>query len=375
MAATGDDSLYDSRYFEALENWHHLSQPEFGAFLRAAVKPGRERALDLGCGSGAWGERLAELACHVDGCDLAAAGLERARRTGHYEKLFTADLSQAENPLPEGHYDLVFTTEVIEHVPDYRLFCEHVAQALVPGGQLVLTTTTYHLYLFYYWLYHEDRRLRDYVDFALGCVFPRPADRFVRRLWMLTGGHEHGFRRHRLLRAIRAAGLRIERCRYAHPQPVCVGALPSCAVPCVPPGGVWTGSAVRPAGTVPTSWWPPSRPARMTGRRPDNRQRSLRDEPLLLCSEHDGASAVRVSTRSKLAYALYLGVTTLLLLALIEGATRTILRMRTGEWPVTSALAEYRDNRSVNELFRRNPWLNVSGKASRQAIALPSAAR
>jgi 2-polyprenyl-3-methyl-5-hydroxy-6-metoxy-1,4-benzoquinol methylase len=221
VAATGDDSLYGSRYFEALEDWHRLSQPEFGAFLRAAVKPGRARALDLGCGSGAWGAQLAELASHVDGCDLAAAGLERARRTGHYEKLFTADLSQTANPLPEERYDLVFTTEVIEHVPDHRLFCEHVAQALVPGGQLVLTTTTYHLYLLYYWLYHEDRRLRDYVDFALGCVFPRPADRFVRRLWMLTGGHEHGFRRRRLLRAMRAAGFTIERCRYAHPQPVC----------------------------------------------------------------------------------------------------------------------------------------------------------
>jgi len=71
-----------------------------------------------------------------------------------------------------------------------------------------------------------------------------------------------------------------------------------------------------------------------------------------------------VSTRSKLAYVLYLGVTTLLLLALIEGATRTVLRVRTGVWPVTSALAEYRDNRAVNQLFRRNPWLNVSGKAS-----------
>ncbi len=221
MADTGDDFLYGNHYFEALENWHRLSQPEFGAFLRAAVEPGRARALDLGCGSGAWGERLAELASQVDGCDLAAAGLERARRIGHYERLFTADLSQAENPLPEGRYDLIFTTEVIEHVPDHRLFCEHVAQALAPGGQLVLTTTTYHFYLFYYWLFQEERRLRDYADFALGCVFSRPADRFVRQLWMLTGGHEHGFRRSRLLRAIRAAGLQIELCRYAHPQPVC----------------------------------------------------------------------------------------------------------------------------------------------------------
>jgi 2-polyprenyl-3-methyl-5-hydroxy-6-metoxy-1,4-benzoquinol methylase len=215
-----DDALYSDRYFEALERWHRLSQPVFGAFLSAEVPPGRERALDVGCGSGAWGERLADLAYAVDGCDFAAAGLERARRTRHYEELFCADLSLPENPLPAARYDLVFCTEVIEHVADHERFCRHIAQALVPGGQLVLTTTTYHLYLFYYWLFCDDRRLRDYADFALGLAFSEPADRFVRRLWTLTGGHEHGFRKGRLLRAVRSAGLEVERCRYAHPQPV-----------------------------------------------------------------------------------------------------------------------------------------------------------
>ena len=215
----GDD-LYNERYFEALAHWHRLSQPEFGAFLRAAAAPGQRRALDLGCGSGAWGARLAEIAQVVDGCDLALAGLEKARATGYYRDLFGADLSLAENPLPARSYDLIFTTEVIEHVRDHHRFCRHVAEALAPGGLLVMTTTTYHLYLFYYFLYHEPRRPRDYLDFFLGCFLEKPADRFVRQLWLLTGGHEHGFRRRRLLGAIRAAGLVIERCRYAHPQPV-----------------------------------------------------------------------------------------------------------------------------------------------------------
>ncbi len=214
------DPIYGDRYFEALARWHRLSQPEFGAFLRAAVAPGRRRALDLGCGSGAWGARLRELAEVVDGCDYSPAGLDRARRTGHYSELFTADLARRQNPLPARRYDLVFTTEVIEHIPDHERFCRHVAESLAPGGQLILTTTTYHLYLFYYWIFHEERRLRDYLDFFRGCLFAAPADRFVRRLWKLTGGHEHGFRRARLLRSIRSSGLEVERCRYAHPQPV-----------------------------------------------------------------------------------------------------------------------------------------------------------
>ena len=62
-----------------------------------------------------------------------------------------------------------------------------------------------------------------------------------------------------------------------------------------------------------------------------------------------------MSTRSKLTYSLFLGVATLLLLALVEGATRTIVLARTGEWPVTALLAEYRDNRTVNHLTITSP--------------------
>ena len=74
-----------------------------------------------------------------------------------------------------------------------------------------------------------------------------------------------------------------------------------------------------------------------------------------------------MSIRSKLAYSLFLGVATLLLLALAEGATRTIVWARSGDWPVTALFAEYRDNRTVHGLFRRHPWLNVSGEDSSRA--------
>ena len=74
-----------------------------------------------------------------------------------------------------------------------------------------------------------------------------------------------------------------------------------------------------------------------------------------------------MTTRSKLTYSLFLGVATLLLLSLIEGATRTIELARTGKWPVTALFAEYRDNRTVHGLFRRHPWLNVSGKEASHA--------
>lgn len=220
MSRSDDDPLYTDRYFAALERWHHLSYPTFSAFLQEAVAGRPRRALDLGCGGGRYGPLLSELADEVDGCDVAPAALERAATTGAYHELFLADLSERSNPLPVAGYDLVFCTEVIEHVRREDRFTRHLATALRPGGQLVLTTTTYHLYLFYYWLHHDPRRLSDYRDFLVGMVNDRAGDRFVRRLWLLTGGHEHGFRRGRLLRVVRAAGLDVERSRYVSVQPV-----------------------------------------------------------------------------------------------------------------------------------------------------------
>lgn len=220
MSGSLDDRLYTDRYFAALERWHQLSYPTFSAFLGGVVTSRRRRALDLGCGGGRYGPLLANLAEEVDGCDLAPPALERAAAIGVYRELFLADLSQRSNPLPVEAYDLIFCTEVIEHVRSEDLFARHVAGSLRPRGQLVLTTTTYHLYLFYYWLYHHPRRLADYRDFFAGMVSDRPADRFVRRLWLLTGGHEHGFRRGRLLRVLREAGLEVEHSRHVNVQPV-----------------------------------------------------------------------------------------------------------------------------------------------------------
>jgi 2-polyprenyl-3-methyl-5-hydroxy-6-metoxy-1,4-benzoquinol methylase len=215
-----EEKLYSDAYFAALERWHRLSYGVFSSFLSGAVAGKARRALDLGCGTGRYGPLLATLAERVDGCDIAQPALDGARATGAYDRLFLADLSSEVNPLPVAAYDLIFCTEVIEHVADESRFARHVAEALSRGGLLVLTTTTYHLYVFYYWLYHEQRTFADYRDFFAGLAFDAPADRFVRKLWMLTGGHEHGFRRRRLLRALRRAGLTIEASSYANVQPV-----------------------------------------------------------------------------------------------------------------------------------------------------------
>ncbi|HVS02170.1 MAG TPA: methyltransferase [Thermoanaerobaculia bacterium] len=220
-AREGLPALYGSEYFAALARWHDLSQATFAEFLQRAVDGAPVgRAIDLGCGTGAWGAPLAALAERVDACDGAAPALAAARRTGHYRRLFQLDLAAATAGDLDPPYDLVFSTEVIEHLADESGFCRLCRDLLRPGGQLVLTTTAYHFYLAYWLVYAPRLSWRALGDYLAGLARDAPADRFVRSLWTLTGGHQHGFRAGRLLAALAASGLAVEGWEYANVQPV-----------------------------------------------------------------------------------------------------------------------------------------------------------
>lgn len=215
-------SLYAADYFDGpLKAWHALSLPTFAAFLRESIgSPCPQRILDLGCGMGTYGEVLHQLGAVVIGCESAPEAVRRAQATGWYEQVLSVDLETASATQLDGPYDLVFCTEVIEHLADERQFCRLLADILSPGGQLVLTTTTYYLYLFYYWLCAVPRQKGAYGNFLRGCWDDNAADQFVRTLWGLTGGHCHGFRAARLLKCLVDAGFHIERWRYANVQSV-----------------------------------------------------------------------------------------------------------------------------------------------------------
>jgi 2-polyprenyl-3-methyl-5-hydroxy-6-metoxy-1,4-benzoquinol methylase len=214
--------LYAADYFDGpLQAWHALSLPTFAAFLRESVGGSHpQRILDLGCGTGTYGEVLRQLGDVVIGCESAPEAVRRAQATRWYEQVLSLDLNTASTTQLAGPYDLLFCTEVIEHLADERQFCRLMADVLIPGGQLVLTTTTYHLSLFYYWLCAVPRQHGAYKNFLRGCWEDTAADQFVRTLWKLTGGHCHGFRAPRLLKCLTEAGFRIERWRYANVQPV-----------------------------------------------------------------------------------------------------------------------------------------------------------
>jgi SAM-dependent methyltransferase len=101
--------------------------------------------LDAGCGDG---RHLAYLARREDrprrlvGADLSERILETAR-AACAEPAPDVELRQANLerlPFADGEFDVVLSTQVIEHLLDVQAGVDELARVLRPGGALVLTT-------------------------------------------------------------------------------------------------------------------------------------------------------------------------------------------------------------------------------------------
>lgn len=133
-------------YYEEL--WQRLPQelhpPDLQlrrGFMLATARPG-DHALDLGCGDGALTASLAGAVAEVVGADVAEAAIRRARAR-HPGLEFAVVPIDGPLPFADGAFDLVWSSEVIEHVADTARWLSEVRRVLAGGGRLVLTTPSH----------------------------------------------------------------------------------------------------------------------------------------------------------------------------------------------------------------------------------------
>jgi SAM-dependent methyltransferase len=93
------------------------------------------RALEIGCATGDFLERLARNGWSVRGVELAMAPAEAARRRGF--DVHTGTLESA--GFDTASFDAVFAWMVIEHLPDPRATLEEIHRLVVPGGWFVFS--------------------------------------------------------------------------------------------------------------------------------------------------------------------------------------------------------------------------------------------
>lgn len=109
-----------------------------------------KRICDLGCGNGYLASRIASLGCDVTGIDASETGIDIAERNYANKSLsflraeFGTDLKAI---LPNSDdFDVVVSSDVIEHLYRPSVLVEAAAGLLRPGGYLIVGTP-YHGYI------------------------------------------------------------------------------------------------------------------------------------------------------------------------------------------------------------------------------------
>lgn len=97
-------------------------------------------AIDVGCGAGLLAEPLARLGATVTGLDAAPENIGAAQAHAASTGLAIDYLACGIEDLRDRQFDLVTSMEVIEHVTNPAAFVAGLANALAPGGLLILST-------------------------------------------------------------------------------------------------------------------------------------------------------------------------------------------------------------------------------------------
>ena len=137
------DDRYSERYFRyELENAEQFLQlmsrgiADSGVMRR--LSPAQPRTLlDIGCATGALLE-------HYRQQDWQVQGIELCRPAAHYARahrnVAVIDGDYTAAALPDGHYTLVHSSHVIEHLPDPFHFLQYTARVLHPDGYAIIVT-------------------------------------------------------------------------------------------------------------------------------------------------------------------------------------------------------------------------------------------
>ncbi|RVC83668.1 methyltransferase domain-containing protein [Mesorhizobium sp. M4A.F.Ca.ET.022.05.2.1] len=132
---------YAESFEDMLVNKLGYRMPELLDQAIRSVRPGRlSLALDLGCGTGLMGERVRPIADRLEGYDISAAMLRKARAKGVYDRLVKADLQDLVYAGPKA--GLVVAADVFIYVGALEGIVRTVAGMLAEDGLFAFSVET-----------------------------------------------------------------------------------------------------------------------------------------------------------------------------------------------------------------------------------------
>jgi 2-polyprenyl-3-methyl-5-hydroxy-6-metoxy-1,4-benzoquinol methylase len=120
----------------------YLALPIIGALRQLRA----QKILDLGCGNGALSHYLQRQGFSVLGCDVDQMGVDIASLSCSGAMFKKVGVYDSPCALGETGFDVVVSTEVIEHLFMPAALPRFANEVLKPGGYLIITTP-YHGYL------------------------------------------------------------------------------------------------------------------------------------------------------------------------------------------------------------------------------------
>lgn len=127
--------------------WHHIEAVIKSTFSDINYPL---NILDAGCGDGKFSDLLSKYG-NVIACDLADKAIARGKVKYPAIEFHIIDLSLK---LPMHHFaksfDIIVSTEVIEHILDQETYIDNLVNWLKPGGSLIVTTPNGKLFSTYF---------------------------------------------------------------------------------------------------------------------------------------------------------------------------------------------------------------------------------
>ncbi|MBQ7394807.1 MAG: class I SAM-dependent methyltransferase [Lentisphaeria bacterium] len=111
-------------------------------FLNLLALTGKEKVLEIGCGTGRLAGRVLNLCMEYTGIDLSGASVMRARANlaavpGTPFRNFLC--GQFPDCILPGQYHCIFSSLTFLHIPDKSAAMQKIASHLLPGGRVVLS--------------------------------------------------------------------------------------------------------------------------------------------------------------------------------------------------------------------------------------------
>ena len=124
---------YTCAFTNSEVNWLHRK-------IDSHIPKNAKLILDIGCGNGWVSQKYVSDVVSVISADIALINVERALKNKQHinHSGLVADVFNL--PIQKDSIDCIIASEIIEHVPDPKLFIQKLFKVLKPGGTLVITT-------------------------------------------------------------------------------------------------------------------------------------------------------------------------------------------------------------------------------------------